>query len=86
MKIKPVERGGVIIGYLMESPMSGNTYCFFTEESGGTCYWEFNGDFEKPTFRPSMMNARTKEHFFVTDGKIYYLDIPNLVVDMIDID
>ena len=92
MKVKPVERNGVIIGYLVESPMSGELYCFYTKEAytikeaGNNCYWEFNGDYEKPTFKPSMMNTKTKEHFFVTDGKIRYLDIPNLVVDMVDIE
>lgn len=39
--------------------------------------WEFNGDFEKPTFRPSLLygkdGERTRCHIFVTDGKIQYL-------------
>jgi hypothetical protein len=41
--------------------------------------WEFNGNFEKPTFSPSMLvypaNKPEKRcHSFVRDGKIQYLD------------
>ena len=88
MKVGPVERDGIIIGYLVESPMTGDMYCFYTEESGERCHWTFNGDYEKPTFRPSMLNTRTGEHFFVTDGKIQYLMTSgsNKIMDMIDID
>lgn len=38
--------------------------------------WTFNGDFEKPTFRPSMrVDYRNGliTHCFVTDGQIQYL-------------
>ena len=38
--------------------------------------WEFNGDYEKPTFTPSMLvttPGKPRSHFFVTDGKIQYL-------------
>jgi len=39
--------------------------------------WTFNGDFEKPTFSPSMLvnkdDPRTRCHSFVTDGKIQFL-------------
>ena len=39
--------------------------------------WTFNGNFEKPTFAPSMLvNQRRPEaicHSFVTDGKIQFL-------------
>lgn len=40
--------------------------------------WTFNGDYNRPTFRPSMLlnaNApgRQRSHFFVTDGRIEYL-------------
>lgn len=50
--------------------------------------WTFNGDHEKPTFRPSMLvhgwktdgtelpgyRIQKRCHSFVTDGKIQYLD------------
>ncbi|MCE5342558.1 MAG: hypothetical protein LLF96_03085 [Eubacteriales bacterium] len=40
--------------------------------------WQFNGNYDKPTFRPSMllnanMPGHKRSHFFVTDGKIQYL-------------
>lgn len=44
--------------------------------------WQFNGDYEKPTFSPSLLNthlpndARTKGlrcHLFVRDGMIQFL-------------
>jgi hypothetical protein len=88
MKVKPVEKENVVVGYLMESPMTGDMYCFYTKESGQQTYWDFNGDLEKPTFKPSMMNWNTKEHFVVTDGKIQYLTGTgtNPIIDMIDIE
>lgn len=58
--------------------------------------WTFNGDLEKPTFRPSMLlNAnmpnRKRNHFFVTDGKIEYLsdcehDMAGMTIDMVECD
>lgn len=87
MKVKSIERNGVIIGYLMESPMTGDMYCFYTKESGENCYWTFNGDYEKPTFSPSMLNQKTGEHFYVTDGQVHYVlsNGLNKTMDMIDI-
>lgn len=88
MKVKPVERDNKIIGYLMESPMTGDMYCFYTKESGLETYWNFNNDLNAPTFTPSMLNTSTGEHFFVTDGKIRYLMCrgSNKIMDMIDIE
>lgn len=86
MKVEPVERNGVIIGYLMESPLTGDMYCFYTEESGESTHWNFNGDYEKPTFTPSMLNTHTGEHFIVTDGLVHYImsNGTNMVMRMID--
>ena len=88
MKIRPVKRDNVIIGYLMESPLTGDLYCFYTKESGKNTYWTFNNDYEKPTFRPSMMNMETGEHFFVTEGKVDYItrNGSRINMDMIDMD
>ena len=38
-------------------------------------HWEFNGDYYKPTFRPSVLvtNEQVRCHSFITDGKIQYL-------------
>ena len=87
MKVKPIERDNVIVAYAMESPMTGEIYCFYTKESGQETYWNFNGDLEKPTFTPSMLNKNTGEHFIVSEGKVRYLMTRggNHVMDMIDI-
>lgn len=73
MKVVPEYRDDTILGYLMRSPATDEVYCFWTKEGNQNVHWDFNGDFEKPTFRPSMRNVTTGEHFFVTDGKIQYL-------------
>lgn len=44
--------------------------------------WMFNGDLERPTFSPSMVDGghgiqgRERTHFFLEDGKIRYLEGP----------
>ena len=58
--------------YLVFSPADGH-HIPFDER------WTFNGDYDKPTFRPSMLlyaegfPGMKRSHFFVTDGKIEYL-------------
>lgn len=34
--------------------------------------WTFNGDFNKPTFEPSINYWKVVCHYFVKDGKIIY--------------
>lgn len=57
--------------------------------------WTFNGDFEKPTFSPSMLVNKDRQesrcHSFVTDGKIQYLsdcfhDLAGQTIDLQDVD
>lgn len=57
--------------------------------------WAFNGDFEKPTFSPSMLvnggDLSSRCHSFVTDGKIQFLSdcfhkFKGQTVDLEDID
>ena len=88
MKIRPVERDNVIIGYLMESPLTGDLYCFYTKKSGESTYWTFNNNYRKPTFTPSMKNINTGEHFSVIDGEVHYITAngSKIVMDMIDMD
>ena len=56
--------------YLVFSPADGRHIPFDGR-------WTFNGDYDKPTFRPSMLKYPDRmggrSHFFVTDGKIEYL-------------
>ena len=40
-------------------------------------YWEFNGDYDKPTFTPSVLVTNPQGlrcHRFIRDGKIQYLN------------
>lgn len=50
-------------GYMIASPDGGPV-------------WQFNGDFDKPTFTPSMLRSSPHRdrvcHYFITDGKIQF--------------
>lgn len=90
MKVVEVQNGAGK-AYIITSPATGRDVLFDER-------WTFNDDFERPTFRPSMLctfNGHenppefVREHFFVTDGKIQYLpdchhDMAGKTVDMID--
>ena len=59
--------------------------------------WEFNGDYEKPTFTPSMganmkgqFPGRPRCHSFLTDGQWHFMDdsshgLAGQVVEMISV-
>ncbi len=64
----------------------GKFYCWLVFCPGCECVhgpnagWTFNGDFEKPTFSPSILvkgadgdGAKTVCHSFVRDGQIQFL-------------
>ena len=53
--------------------------------------WSFNGDLEKPTFRPSLLNTKVGVicHLYMTDGQIDFLsdcshELAGITVDMED--
>ena len=91
MKVIDLTMNGVHRGYVITSPATGQDIVFDDR-------WTFNGNFEKPTFSPSMLvqypkenpeTGHVREHFFVKDGKIQYLsdchhDMAGKTVDMID--
>lgn len=91
MKVIELKGNGAHQGYMVTSPATGQNVLFDKR-------WSFNGDFEKPTFRPSMLmeypvenpeTGHVREHFFVTDGKIEYLndchhECAGKTVEMID--
>lgn len=72
--------GTTLRGHMIECPACGNGHLFDTKR------WTFNGDIEKPTFRPSMLvkvNDPASPHYqpqaessvchsYVTDGKIAF--------------
>lgn len=90
-KVFEVIQDGVHQGYIVTSPATGQNILFDKR-------WKFNGDFEKPTFSPSMLiqypeenpeTGHVREHFFVRDGTIRYLsdchhDMAGKTVDMIE--
>lgn len=69
--------------YLIECPGCGSYHAFAVHErQSNGAIWTFNGSFESPTFKPSMLvtvkftDPNTPEkicHSFVTDGKIKFL-------------
>lgn len=70
-------------------------YCPACEANHGyDARWTFNGDFEKPTFRPSLITGDSvgkRCHSFVTDGKIEYLsdcyhDMAGKTTELPDVD
>ncbi len=66
----PSDRGDGSKGYMIHCPACG---------CGHQCdsRWEFNGDFDKPTFRPSLLTSGGSQqgrcHSYITDGRIEYL-------------
>ena len=57
--------------------------------------WTFNGDYQKPTFMPSMLvnkdDPKSRCHSFVKDGKIQFLDdcfhiLKNQTVELPDVE
>jgi hypothetical protein len=75
-------------GYLTFCPGCGYGHLFDTR-------WTFNGDFEKPTFSPSMLvnqhDPSNRCHSFLRDGKWQFLDdcfhsLKGKTVEMVDLD
>lgn len=87
-KIRKLKASNNQVKYLFDCPGCGFGHVF---DEG----WSFNGDFEKPTFSPSLLidpanNPGLKRcHLFVRDGKILFLsdcqhDLAGQTVEMED--
>jgi len=72
--------------YAFECPGCGYLHAFDKR-------WTFNGDFDRPTFAPSLLcdkdDPTRRCHLFVRDGKIEFLDdchhpLKGLTVDMVE--
>lgn len=85
-RCKRVVSGDKLIGYMVRCPAcladnAGSGHLFYIQMNDGKPGWTFNGNFERPTFRPSMrarslLGPEKREHIchsFVTDGEIQYL-------------
>lgn len=90
-----------LIGYMIYCPACRHGHLFYTEKApkGKRPVWDFNGNVEKPTFKPSLLVYTPKHsdgtpqkticHSYVTDGKIRYLndcahDMKGKTVDLPD--
>lgn len=78
MKLKPVVNSdGSQAGWAFFCPGCDHAHVYYTS---GTLTWAFNGDQERPTFSPSLLNTcdphpdpkQRRCHLFLTDGKINY--------------
>jgi hypothetical protein len=79
MKVKQLIEGRVEF----ICPGCGYLHCLNIRPSESRPSWEFNGDYDKPTFQPSILMKTYKYegeekidiccHSFVTDGKIQFL-------------
>lgn len=89
-KVKELNSGTALKTYLFWSPADD-------QHIGISSAWGFNGNYELPTFTPSVLmtggssDPNYKSHMFVTDGKIQYLAdcthaMAGQTVDMVDID
>jgi hypothetical protein len=54
VKLKPVRLEGQVWGYAFLCPGCNHSHVFHVQ---GSKTWSFNGDFEKPTFAPSLLNT-----------------------------
>jgi hypothetical protein len=65
--------------WLFHCPGCESTHAYYDkiERGNGGPGWQFNGDFEKPTFTPSLMNWTNNRqsvcHLFMRDGKLEFL-------------
>lgn len=78
MKLKEKRRSdGSLIGYGIKCPGCDGYHLFFMS---GDMTWEFNGNLEKPTFRPSLKNSHDGNkyeppfccHLNLTDGVLQF--------------
>lgn len=84
-----------VVQLLFECPACGCYHAAWIKNPKGKPIWKWNGNMEKPTFRPSLkvtMPHATGEdicHFFVTNGKIRFLGdcthkLAGKTVDMVE--
>ena len=78
MLLRPISTNcGQLAGYSFWCPGCLGLHVFYT---AGNVVWAFNGDMEKPTFSPSLLNtcanhtdpARRVCHLNLTDGNLQY--------------
>lgn len=94
MKLQPLSGAGVG-GFSFFCPGCDHRHVYYTS---GPMTWSFNGDRERPTFTPSLLNTcdahpdpkQRRCHLFLTDGKIQYCsdcthDLAGQTVEMVEL-
>jgi len=89
-KVRILKMDGFDVPAIID-PVSGCHIPLYPEGNPYPAHWSWNGDFDKPTFKPSVKIDSMGTHFFITDGKIQFLEdcthnLKGQTVDMIDID
>lgn len=100
--IQVVDKKGQLLGYSHHCPGCGHSHVYWTTPESNHHYkgklvlWTFvNNNFKKPTFTASMLVNPDNDpsykrcHYFVTDGKIRYLNdcthhLKNQTIEMED--
>ncbi len=75
--------------YIFHCPGCECLHSYDVRTDGGRPNWTFNGDFDRPTFSPSLLYPDRICHLFLTDGKIRFLGdcthkLAGQVVEMVD--
>lgn len=86
VKLSPVLMGGVDNGSIYFQCPGCKTHHHIKVGSGEGVHWEYNGNPDAPTFKPSVLVTyngedagkgsapQAKCHSFITDGQIQFLD------------
>lgn len=99
-KLMPLEENGPVVGYFFDCPgcKCGHAPYIKPFKNSVGASWSFNGNMEKPTFRPSLLTRIESPygkvmvcHSFVTDGQIQFLsdcthDLAGQTVEIPDLD
>lgn len=82
-KLIPVKENNQTVGYLFNCPGCGGHVVHVKPYKNGIgASWTWNGDLDKPTFRPSVLSKVIRAdgtisyvcHLWVTDGNLLYLN------------
>lgn len=79
MKLRPkADDAGEIVGYVFHCPGCEHGHIFYVR---GSVAWSFNGNVDRPTFQPSLLNTcanhpdpkQRRCHLYLTDSRLTFL-------------
>ncbi|MFA6066883.1 MAG: DUF6527 family protein [Candidatus Babeliaceae bacterium] len=96
-KLNKTEIDDTHYAFLFECPGCEHAHVVYVKESAQKIAWDFNGDIDKPTFSPSILNKWTEGeahkvcHCYIEDGKIQFLgdcthELKNQTVELPEIE